>query len=75
MKRIWIKINKNFNEAAKADSKYYRKMTAVTRLETVQLLREMFSKLNGGRNELVKNKSASSRKQDIVDLESLRKKK
>ncbi len=52
IKRIWINKTNSFKEAEKFDRNYYLNMTASKRLETMQILREIYFKINGGqRNE------------------------
>lgn len=50
MKKIWINKAGSFREAGKFDDRYYLGMTPSERLETVQLLREEYSKIQGKRN-------------------------
>lgn len=47
MKRIWIKKLKSFKEAEKFDQNYYSKMTPAERLDILQFLREIYSKIKG----------------------------
>ena len=47
MKKIWIKKFNSFSEANEADEQYYLKMSPTQRLETMQYLREIFSKFKG----------------------------
>lgn len=44
--KIWVNKAGNFAEAARFDKNYYLKMSAEQRLETVQMLREMWFKIN-----------------------------
>lgn len=45
MKKIWVNRAKSFKDAEKFEDEYYSKMTEIERLETVQFLRELYSKL------------------------------
>jgi hypothetical protein len=47
MKKIWIKIFDSPKKAAQADREYYNQMTPAERLDTMQYLRETFSKFKG----------------------------
>ena len=47
MKKIWINKPNSFREAEKFDADYYLGMSPAERLETVQLLREEYSRLRG----------------------------
>ncbi len=47
-KKIWVKKMTSFEEAEQFDLKYYRSQSARERLETVQMLREMYFKLKKG---------------------------
>ena len=49
MKKIWIHKTSSFRKAEKFDADYYLAMTPSERLETVQLLREEYSKIRGKR--------------------------
>jgi len=49
MKKVWVNKANSFEDAEKFDKKYYFNMTANKRLETMQILREIYSKLKGGR--------------------------
>lgn len=49
MKRIWIKKFKSFKEAEKFNQNYYSKMTPAERLDILQYLREIYSKIKGGK--------------------------
>ncbi len=51
MKKIWIKKFKSFKEAEKADIEYYSQMSPKERLNTMQLLREMYFKMKGLKND------------------------
>lgn len=44
MKKIWIRKFNSFEEAEEFDTEYYRAMTKMERLETMQYLREIFYK-------------------------------
>jgi len=46
MRRIWVRKANSFKEVEKFDIQYYQKMSPTERLETVQLLREQYFKLN-----------------------------
>ena len=43
--KIWIKKSRSFKEAERFDDAYYRAMSRTERLETVQLLREIYYKI------------------------------
>jgi len=45
MKKIWINKANSFKEASEFDSAYYAKMSKAERIWTMQLLREIYSKL------------------------------
>jgi len=45
--KVWIKKTSSFSEAHAEDQEYYLNMSAETRLETVQFLREQYFKFNG----------------------------
>lgn len=45
MKKIWVNKITSFKKAENFDRDYYFKMTAEERLETMQLLRERYSKI------------------------------
>ena len=47
MKKIWIKTFRSFDRAAKSDRDYYLKMSPHERLDTMQFLREIYSKIKG----------------------------
>ena len=47
MKKIWIHKAASFREAEKFDTEYYLSMSAAERIETMQMLREMYYKLKG----------------------------
>ena len=52
MKKIWVNKVSSFTDAEKFDDDYYLAMSSSERLDTVQFLREMHSKLKKGlRNE------------------------
>ena len=46
MNRMWVNKAGSFEEAEAFDTAYYKKMSAKERIETVQLLREHYFKLN-----------------------------
>lgn len=48
MKKVWIKKTKSFKAAAQFDIDYYLSMSPSERLDTMQLLREMVSKIKKG---------------------------
>jgi hypothetical protein len=50
MKKIWVQKSDSFQKAAKFNIEYYVTMSPSERLETMQFLREMISKLNKGRS-------------------------
>jgi hypothetical protein len=45
-KKIWVNIAESFEEAEELDKQYYLKMSGKEKLETIQLLREMYYKIN-----------------------------
>lgn len=47
-KKIWINRADSFSSAQDFDTAYYLRMSSEERLETVQLLRETFWKMNKG---------------------------
>jgi len=49
MNKIWINKTNSHEEAQLYDEAYYLSMTPEERLETIQFLREEFSKLSKGR--------------------------
>lgn len=49
MKKIWINKARSFKDAEKFDIHYYMEMPAAKRLETIQLLREIYGKMKKGR--------------------------
>jgi len=51
VKKIWINKANSFKEAAEFDSDYYMKMSKAERINTMQLLREIYRKLKAPRNE------------------------
>ena len=51
MKKIWMHKSNSFKEAAKFDSAYYMKMSKAERIGTMQLLREIYWKLKGSKDE------------------------
>jgi hypothetical protein len=58
MKKIWINKADSFKASEKFDAGYYLEMTLSERLETVQLLREEYSKIHkkkgGPKDEIAK---------------------
>ena len=46
MKKIWLHEARSFEEAAKFDVIYYKRMSSAERLDTVQYLREMYYTLD-----------------------------
>ncbi len=49
-KKIWFKKFSSFKEAEKAEHEYYSKMSPAKRICTVQMLRETWDEINGGKN-------------------------
>jgi len=49
--KIWVNKTKSFKAAEKYDRNYYLKMSGGKRLETVQMLREMWFNLDKSNNE------------------------
>jgi len=49
--KIWVNKAKNFEAVELFDKNYYLKMSSKQRLETVQILREMWFKSNKNNNE------------------------
>ena len=49
MKKVWVNKADSFEEAEKFDESYYRTMSPEERLETVQFLREIYTKIKRGR--------------------------
>lgn len=45
MKRVWIKRLPSFKEAEKSDENYYLGMSGKEKLETMQILREIYYKI------------------------------
>ncbi len=45
--KVWVKKMGSFSEAQDQNLEYYLNMSAQERLETVQFLREQYTKLNG----------------------------
>jgi hypothetical protein len=45
MQKIWLHKADSFKSAEKFDEEYYLNMSSVQRLETMQFLREMYSKI------------------------------
>lgn len=43
--KVWAKKSGSFKEAAKSDMLYYRALSVMERLETVQYLRELYDKM------------------------------
>ena len=48
MKRIWIHKARSFKQAQEFEARYYSRMSAAGRLETVQFLRDQYFKLHPG---------------------------
>lgn len=48
MKKVWVNKTGSFKDAEKFDRDYYFNMSASARLETIQLLREMYFKIKKG---------------------------
>ena len=48
MKKIWLKIARSFKEMEQFDRDYYFSMSAKERVETMQLLREMYCMIKKG---------------------------
>ena len=48
MKKIWVNKTNSFKNAEKFDYDYYLNMTTSKRLETMQLLREIYPKIKKG---------------------------
>lgn len=46
MKKIWVKKAESFKSAERFDIEYYLKMSPAQRLELMQILREMYYKIN-----------------------------
>jgi len=52
MKKIWVNKTSSFVDAERFDDHYYLTMSSSERLDTVQFLREMHSKMKrGSKNE------------------------
>ena len=49
MKKIWVNRTTSFKKAEKFENKYYQKMSAQERLETIQILRENYFKITKGK--------------------------
>jgi hypothetical protein len=49
MKKIWVNKANSFKDAEEFDRKFYLNMTADQRLETMQILREMYFKMKDKR--------------------------
>ena len=49
-KKIWVNKAKSFKEAEEFDRKYYMAMSKKERLDTMQLLREMYYTIRGVKN-------------------------
>ncbi len=47
MKKIWVNKAESFDAARRFEKEYYKNLSAVERLETVQFLREMHFKSSG----------------------------
>ncbi len=48
MEKIWVNKTNSLKDAEKFDNDYYLDMTASKRLETMQLLREIYPKIKKG---------------------------
>ena len=46
MKKIWVNKAHSFKEAEELDRQYYLRMSGKEKIETVQLLREIYCKIN-----------------------------
>lgn len=51
MKKIWVNKARLFKDAEKFDRNYYAAMSKTEKLETMQFLREIYSKIKGLKNE------------------------
>ena len=51
MKKIWVKKVDTFEAANRFDAHYYLSMGSKKRLETMQLLREIYFKMKGGEKD------------------------
>ena len=49
MRKIWVNKADSFEEAEKFDENYYQAMSPEQRLETMQFLREIYTKIKRGR--------------------------
>ncbi len=49
-RNIWVKKFRSSKEAEAADLESYLKMSPAERIRTVQVLREIWFKINGGKN-------------------------
>jgi len=47
MERVWVNKAKSFDEAKRFERQYYKSLSAVERLETLQFLRETHFRLSG----------------------------
>ena len=47
MKKIWVNKAKSFEEARDFDNEYYQRLSSAERVESVQILREEYFKMNG----------------------------
>jgi len=47
MIKMWVNKAGSFEEAEAFDTEYYKNMSAIDRIETIQILREQHFKLNG----------------------------
>ena len=54
MKKIWVNKANSFKEAERFDKKYYRSMSKMERLDTMQFLREIYHKMKGPKNAVGK---------------------
>ena len=54
MKKIWVNKANSFEEAGKFDKKYYRSMSKIEKLDTMQFLREIYHKMKGSKNAVGK---------------------
>ena len=49
MRKVWVNKADSFEEAERFDESYYRTMSPEERLETMQFLREIYTKMKRGR--------------------------
>jgi len=47
MKKIWVNRARSFEEAQDFDNAYYLSLSSTERVESVQILREQYFRLNG----------------------------